>query len=220
MLAQAMTMKDTQAENAIQDNKMALQRGRKHIGWVFFIILVLLVGAAVVLLLWWMRQPGEGVVSIREGKPRGGEAADQVPYTHWSGKYGRFSHPASFVVKTHTKDVSEIDRESVFLTEQGVGGRKIAYSLRKYDDSRLSDIPSVRLRDLDGDQYQKEVREIAGYSGLLYSKERQVFEETFFFKLQGGLFVSISLSSPITPDGLREDLEALIRSFMTVDSQS
>lgn len=177
---------------------------------VFLLLLVVCIGG---LYLFWLKlqQPAVGIVRVGTGAP------ESVPVTkienkRYSGHFVSFSVPGHFVEKSHTLPTNGPVRETIFLSSNESEGKKIAVVVEDRPNGSLEESPSFIMRLMKPKIYKSEVFTIGEAKGTMFFKDSQVYEATAFFRFYGKV-VSVSVSSPIRSETLREDLEALLASI-------
>lgn len=177
---------------------------------VWWIVVILCVTGAVLFLFRWMNQKSVGTI-VQDGISQGDipqeNPAEMVRY---KGKYFTFDYLAHYQVRS-VNTVNYPVLEQVLLVEPSIEGRKISVVAQEIAAESLEEYPGFRMRSQESMAYQQENLIRGGQEYILFTKSSSVFEVGVFFR-QGNIAKSIVLSSPITSEGLREELLQLLES--------
>ena len=180
---------------------------------VFFLSITLFLFILAVAAWLYLQKPGIGTVKVGMTQPQNEASAQAITMKQYQGKYVDFSYPDSYVEAAH--DIPKYDpvvEERVFLTSPDREGKKIAIVVEKRLERSLESSPSYRLRMNDSKTYQREPITFEGISGVLFTKNSQVYEKTAFFQ-RGTSVLSVSVTSPIRLETLREGLGEILYDF-------
>lgn len=176
---------------------------------VFFgLVLCSLVGGGY--FLWYfIQQPVRGTIYTGTlSTPQFPDGENEIEL--YSGKYIEFSHGAEYDVKRHELPVKNPVYESVFLSVGDYEGQKIAVTIEERPLGDFESSPSVKMRLNEPKDYKKSVLRESGFEGYFFAKESPVFERDAFFFAEGKL-VGIAITSPLTADGLQDELTTLLK---------
>ncbi len=159
----------------------------------------------------WSYLSGPAVGTVQEGKlPAEDDPFEQgSERKHYNGKYVSFSYSAAYVLKSNEVPVKGPIKESVFLTEPGFSGKKIAITIEERTENSLEASPSFKMRLEKPKIYKKNLFSKEDFEGAVFEKNTQVFEETAFFSA-GRNIISISVTSSVSLEGLLEELERIV----------
>lgn len=162
--------------------------------------------------LWWFSQrPSQGTIVIIPAT----EKIDPAETNHrkrYQGKYLTFTYPYDFERRGEGETVKYPLLERVYLSRDDIEGRKIALTLQDNSGNSFEEYSSFRIRRNDFHTYTEEKVERNGLDTVFFMKTTSVYEVGAFFH-HGSRVVAIVVSSPITQNGLREELETVLDSF-------
>lgn len=179
------------------------------------VIFLLLVGFLVSLIyfLWlFLQNPSIGVIRVGTPPAKDESFEQGKELKRFVGEYVSFSYPGTYVEKTHTLPVEGPIKESIFLSDAGMESKKIAVTIEKRAEESLEASPSYQMRMNDSKTYRRTSIDLNGFSGFLFTKDSQVFEQMVFFR-KNGFILSIAVTSPFSLDTLWEGLENILKSF-------
>lgn len=159
----------------------------------------------------WLYLSGPAIGTVQEGKL----PAEDNPFEQgneqkrYNGKYVSFSYSAAYVLKSNETPVKGPVKESIFLTESGFSGKKIAIIVEERAENSLEASPSFKIRLEKPEIYDKKPFIQRDFDGFLFEKNTQVFEETAFF-FAGRNIISVSVTSSVSLEGLLEELERIV----------
>lgn len=181
---------------------------KRHRGVVLFLSLFA-IGVGCFFLWRFLERPNIG--TIYPGKlPAVPESfAQNKEKKQYTGKYIDFSYPALYFEKRHELPVNGPVKESVFLSANDVEGRKIALVVADRGTSDFMSDPSFQMRMKASSGYASSPLTDLPFQGILFEKNEAPFEVTSFFILQG-LIVSVSVTSPFSIEGLKQELLTLL----------
>lgn len=130
----------------------------------------------------------------------------------YQGKYLTFSYPGDYQELTHITSKEKPIRENIFLSATDLEGQKIAVVVEERETGNFEESPSFQMRLLKPKEYKKELISEDGFTGFLFSKNTQVFEETAFVRKEN-FIISVSLSSAMTIEGLNKTFMDILRSL-------
>lgn len=171
---------------------------------VFFLLLALFFAL-------WVYLSGPAIGTVQEGKL----PAEDDPFKQgneqkrYNGKYVSFSYSAAYVLKSNEMPVNGPVKESIFLAESGLSGKKIAITVEERSENSLEASPSFKMRLKKPEIYDKKPFIQSDFDGFLFEKNTQVFEETAFFFV-GRNIISVSVTSSVSLEGLLEELERIV----------
>ena len=184
---------------------------KRHRGVVLF----LLVGAFIVLagyFFWrFLEKPAVGTIHpvILPKEPEQLVVRDEIrPYT---GKYVDFSYSADYFEKHHETPPSGPIQELIIFSGSGVADREFVLTVEDREGTDLFASPSVQMRSNKPKEYDKEAFSVHNVRGLLFTKKSQVYEQGAFFFKQG-MLMSLVVSSPMTLDGLQDEVMKIVKS--------
>lgn len=178
--------------------------------WIFLLIGMSLFFGIVSIIWFFLQQPAIGEVRVSKQAPIEDRDTSNKQ-KQYQGKYLTFSYPGVYAEKAHEVPVSEPGKESVFLSAADFEGKKIAITVEEREKGNFEASPSFQMRVNKPKEYDKESFSENGFEGFVFAKNSQVFEQTVFF-FDEGLFISISVTSPIKIEGLREELMDILKS--------
>lgn len=155
--------------------------------------------------LWQeMRAPVQG--TIFQPKPVAEEAfAGTDERKTYQGEHIKFIYPGYFSEKSHEISQKEPVLESLLLTSLHSSGEKIAILVEKREGP-FDEVPNIALRRQKNQGYSEEKAVFGERQAVIFLKQSQVYEMTAFF-VEKGYVVSVSATSPVRFEGLRETLE-------------
>lgn len=161
-------------------------------------------------IIWsFLQHPAIGTVTRGEVSVRDDTSEKNKKEKRYDGKYISFLYPGEYVEKSNTFPTSGPVKESVFLTAENWGAQKIAVVVEERENNDSMASPSFLMRSNKPNLYVKSPFSQGMWQGFIFEKNEQVFEQTAFIRNEGKI-VSISVSSPIKIDGLKEELQAFI----------
>ena len=181
---------------------------RKHWHLLFWLIIILGIGALGSFLFFWMNQPSVGAITSKN--PSSKESSNETGTSfRYQGKYVTFSYPDQYIPYPALSDVKSPLLEQVLFSTAGIEGRKISVVVQDNTSYTLDEYPSVRMRILEKELYQKENLMRGERNFTLFTKTSSVFEVGAFW-LEENVVFSIVFSSPIRLQGLRDELLTLL----------
>jgi hypothetical protein len=179
--------------------------------WIF-----LFVGLAILLLsisaLWkFLQRPAIGDIRVNTVVTEI-SAGEKKAEKQYKGEYLTFSYPDIYTEKSHTLPLKGPIKESVFLSSARVTGEKMAVVIEEREGNEFEASPGFQMRINKLKEYTREDVTISGYKGVLFQKNTPVFERTFFLR-DTNFVVTISTTSPVSGDGLDQELSSLIESI-------
>jgi hypothetical protein len=183
--------------------------GRKFFLGVFLMCII----AALALLLWWLfGQRMFGTATVR--KPDSETVAEKpIGRREYSGKFITFTYPDTYHEKSDAEPVNFPIVERFFLTQGGAAGKKIALLVQENTGYAFEEYSSYRIREQDPTTYRREKTNIHGLEVTIFTKEEGVFETVAFLE-SGTRVASLAITSPISMEGLREELDAVLETVV------
>lgn len=182
----------------------------------WFIISLLIFSLLAVGVWTWLEKYFEEKSKGKITREDPGNIRDNLVSPHnrkgYQGKYVSFSYPSEYVRRTENEDVKFPLQERLLFTRTDVEGRKISVVVSDLDHNPLEEYGAYRIRKDNPKEYQVEEVRKNDQKGIMFTRERSIFEVGIFLqhKNQGA---SIIVSSPTTQEGLREEAELLWESF-------
>ena len=177
--------------------------------FLFLILFFLFSGAYSTWL--FLQKPAIGEVRVAKEAPAEDRDSSKKP-KQYEGKYLTFSYPGIYAEKARETPVNGPVKESIFLSAADFEGRKIAIIVEQREESNFEVSPSFQMRLLHPKTYARTSIGWEDLDGVLFTKNSQVFEQTAFFQKKN-FILSISTTSPLRIDTLREDLENILRNL-------
>lgn len=174
------------------------------------LVLILVVGGGYAIWHWW-KKPVFGTLTspLSEEKK---EERPGIQHKTYQGKYFKFSYPDPYQAKYYEISAEPPLKEQIVLSMEGLESRKIVVTVRENGGEGLAGDPSLRYRELHPKEYRRKSIATEGLRGDIFSKGTQIFEETAFL-LKDAMIISIALTSPLTAEGLSEELDDLLESL-------
>ena len=196
-------------KNIIKQGKSFSQQVKTRKRSVVLLCLGLLLCGFLYFFWQFLQQPVVGTITTEKAQKK--DDGDQKKPILYQGKYLTFMYPSIYEEKAHEIPIKSPVKESIFLSAKDFEGQKIAIVAEERARGDMESSPSFQMR-VDKPEYDQEPVAIGWLSGFLFKKNSPVFEQTFFS--HGTDFVvSISMTSPLSMDGLEQDLFALIASI-------
>lgn len=185
---------------------------RFHFG--VYVTVVPILFFAIAYLVWiFLQKPvmADLKVVVKKSKIDAGISKESKIY---QGKYLSFSYPGDYQELTHTtpEEKERPIRETIFLSATDLEGQKIAIVVEERETGNFEESPSFQMRLLKPKEYVKESISENGFKGFIFKKNTQVFEEAAFIR-KGNFIISVSLSSPMSTEGLNKALVDVLRSL-------
>lgn len=191
----------------MQEEVQEVGRKKKSFKKYLFLGIFCLVAVGIFSLWQKMHTPIQG--SISKPKPAAEEAfVETTERKTYQGEHVRFVYPGYFNEKSHEISQENPVLESLLLTSLHSSGEKIAILVEKRSEG-LDGSPNINLRQQKKEEYTKEKAVFGERQALVFRKQSQVYEITAFF-VEKGYVVSVSITSPITLEGLPEMLEKIV----------
>lgn len=178
--------------------------------WIFLLLALFFFFGAVYIIWLFLQRPAIGDVRVVQKASTEDRDSAQNP-KQYQGKYLTFSYPGVYVEKAHETPTSGPIKESIFLSAADFEGRKIAIVVEEREARDFETSPAFQMRSDKPKEYGQETVSASGFDGFLFKKNTQVFERTFFLH-SGDFIISISVTSPISAEGLDQGLFAVISS--------
>lgn len=174
--------------------------------WMAFIVVVFIS----VYVLWrFLQTPATGTIKMGVLPPPIESFDQKNEQKRFVGKYISFSHGGTYVKKTDDTSVNGSVKESIFLTTPDWEGKKIAVTVEERAESTLEASPSYKMRREAPKIYHETPLTIGIFTGSVFEKQSAVFEATAFL-INHSEIITISLTSPIKGDGLKDELLTLL----------
>jgi hypothetical protein len=179
--------------------------------WVYITIILLLLFVGAYIIWTFLQKPVISDIRI-ETKESSADIVKNKEPKLYQGKYLTFSYPGDYQELTHTISEEKPIRENIFLSATDLEGQKIAVVVEERETGNFEESPSFQMRLLKPKEYKKESISENGWTGFVFKKNTQVFEETAFVS-KGNFIISVSLSSAMTIEGLNKALIDILRSL-------
>jgi hypothetical protein len=179
--------------------------------WVYIAIIPLLLFAVAYIIWTFLQKPVISDIRVGTKEPSADIIKNKEP-KFYQGKYLTFSYPGDYQELTHAISEEKPVKESIFLSATDLEGQKIAVVAEERETGNFEESPSFQMRLLKPKEYKKEPISENGLKGFLFSKNTQVFEETAFVS-KGNFIISVSLSSPMSIEGLNKELLGVLQSL-------
>ncbi len=177
---------------------------------VFFSLILCILGIGGYFLWRYLEQPALGTVRSGKLPVASGSFEGKNEVKRYFGKYIEFSYSAGYEVKRHETPVKDPVYERIFLSAGDYEGKKIAVTIEERPLGDFESSPSVKMRLDKPIEYKKSSFAESGFEGYSFLKESSVFEADAFFFAEGKL-VSVAVTSPLSADGLQEELLELLK---------
>ncbi len=199
-------MEDSTEKSAV----LTAEKNQKK--WLIFAILFIAVVIATLFFWWRFNQPSHGSINAVGIPKESVNLSDPAHRKQYQGKYFTFTYPYDFNRREENEAVNFPLLERLFLARNDIEGRKIALTLQDNSGNTFEEYGSFRIRRADPAMYQEESLERNGETIVFFTKATSVFEVSTFFH-RGNQVMSITVSSPTTLNGLREEAMAVLDSF-------
>lgn len=186
------------------------RKGRRKIVLFFLLGVTIFIGRY---FIWYsIQKPALGVIKSGE-LPKEQESFTQKNEKKlYKGKYITFSYPGSYSEKSHELPENGPVREKIVFFGDEMEGKQIVVTVDERLEKSLDASPSFQMRIKNPKQYEKEMRGVGDEKKVLFTKNSQVFEVTAFF-MKKNLLMSVSVTSSIHLDGLRDDLLEILQTL-------
>lgn len=144
--------------------------------------------------------------------PEKTDFSDPEHRKRYQGKYFTFTYPSDFARREENEAVNYPLLERVYLSRSDIEGRKIALMLQDNSGNSFEEYGSFRIRRNEPAVYREKKEERNGIFGTFFTKETSVYEVSAFFA-RGNQVMSVSVSSPTTLNGLKEEVLSVLDSF-------
>lgn len=198
--------------DATADKQEVMNPERKRKKWLFIVIIFILFGITAVFLWWLFNQPSQGSITRSQEPEEKKDLSNPAHRKRYQGKYFTFTYPYDFNRREENESVKAPILERLFLSRNDIEGRKIALTLQDNTGNSFEEYGSFRIRKVDPAVYQEEIIERNGETVVFFTKSTVVFEVSAFFHRQNQV-MSITVSSPTTQKGLREEVFSVLDSF-------
>jgi hypothetical protein len=176
-----------------------------------FLIFLLMIAAAGFIFWRFLQGPAIGTIRMGELPATVADEFDESKgWKSFQGAYIRLTYPAKYQKQEREVPKDGPAREIIFLTASDLESTKIAITVERRPDPGLEASPSYQARLNDKATYERSSLEWQGFSGMLFTKNAQVFEQTAFFR-NGDLLLSVSATSPLRIDALSEELHGILQ---------
>lgn len=186
------------------------RKGRQKIVLFFLLIGIFSVGAYS---FWYfLQKPSLGTIKPGTLPVEEESFAQDGEKKLYKGQYITFSYPGSYSEKSHELIESGSVREKIIFFGDESQGKRMAILVEERPEKNLDASPAFQMRMKDRKQYESEIIGVGNDKKVIFTKNSQVFETTAFF-MKKNLLVSVSVTSSIHLDGLREDLLEILKTL-------
>lgn len=186
------------------------RKGRRKI--VLFLLLGGILSGGVYYIWYIVQKPSIGTIKTGALPAEPESFAQNSEKKLYKGKYIIFAYPGSYNEKSHDAPKEGPVKEQIVLFGDESQGKRIAFVVEDRSDKYLDASPAFQMRMKDKEQYEKEIIGTGRDQKVIFTKNSQVFETTAFF-MKKNLLVSVSVTSPIHLDGLRDDLLKILETL-------
>ncbi len=185
-------------------------KGRRKI--VLFLLLVGIFSVGAYYIWYMVQKPSIGTIKPGTLPAEPESFAQNSEKKLYKGKYITFSYPGSYSEKSHDVPKDGPVKEKIIFSGDESQGKRMAIMVEERPEKNLDASPSFQMRVKDPKRYEKEIRETGNDTKVIFTKNSQGFEMTAFF-MKRNLLVSVSVTSSIHLDGLRNDLLEILETL-------
>ena len=202
-----------------RDNAGKEKESQPRSSKVLIYLYVLIVLSALGYALWFfLQKPAMGTVRVGTEETKEAAFDRSQEKKRYEGKYLSFSYSGTYEEKTHTLPVKNPVKESIFLSNSDLEGRKIAVMVEERPNGGLEESPSFQMRMMEEDIYQSESFSLNDFEGIIFSTDKSIFEQSAYFRYEGNI-VTVTLTSALTDKGLKEELVEVVKSLHLQDQK-